>query len=469
MNKEQAGEGQAAAVSGVVKLNWGNRIAYGYGDTACNIVCGMINALLTLFYTDYAGIPIATVGLVMLISRVFDGSSDIIMGVIVGKTKSKWGKSRPWLLWMAVPYVLCAIAMFTVPQTNATIQFWYIFVTYNLCTTVCYTAINVPYGTLSTMMTRSSHERDLLSIVRMSMAPVGRLIAVTFTMPVVKIFGDTQAAWVKAMMLWCVIAFVMLLICFANCKEHVHIQVKREGPKASFGKNVKALVGNIYFWATLILWTITCVHQTLVGAVLPYYCKYIFGNDSWMYSTLYMAEAVTLIAGALICPVLLKKFNKRDLSLAGCILAVAAQFVFFMNPHSFGLAMGTTIVRALGEAPLTAVVFGMMGDVIEYGQWKSHIRQESLVFGGGSLGFKLGVGLTSAVISALLNASGYISSSTGGAVQPETAKTMIMSIYKYGTTFIWVIAVVVLIFYKLDKIYPRIMKDLTERELRGEM
>ena len=111
----------------------------------------------------------------------------------------------------------------------------------------------------------------------------------------------------------------------------------------------------------------------------------------------------------------------------------------------------------------------MMGDVIEYGQWKSHIRQESLVFGGGSLGFKLGVGLTSAIISGLLNASGYISSSTGGAVQPETAKAMIMSIYKYGTTFIWVIAVVVLIFYKLDKIYPRIMKELAERELRGEM
>ena len=370
---------------------------------------------------------------------------------------------------MAVPYVLCAIAMFTVPQTNSTIQFWYIFVTYNLCTTVCYTAINVPYGTLSTMMTRSSHERDLLSIVRMSMAPVGRLIAVTFTMPVVKLFGDTQAAWIKAMMLWCVIAFIMLIVCFVNCEEHVHIEAKKETANASFSRNVKALVGNIYFWATLILWTITCVHQTLVGTVLPYYCKYIFGNDSWMYSMLYMAEAIALIAGALVCPMLLKRFNKRDLSLAGCILAVAAQIVFFMNPYSFTLAMGTTIVRALGEAPLTAVVFGMMGDVIEYGQWKSHIRQESLVFGGGSLGFKLGVGLTSAIISSLLNASGYISSSTGGAVQPDTAKAMIMNIYQYGTTLIWVIAVIVLIFYKLDKIYPRIMTELAEREKRGEM
>lgn len=469
MSKDSLDYRQTARVQGAVKLTWKNRIAYGCGDTACNIVCGMINALLTLFYTDYAGIPIATVGLVMLLSRVFDGSSDIIMGVIVDKTKSKWGKARPWLLWMSVPYVLCAIAMFAVPQTSATIQFWYIFVTYNLCTTVCYTAINVPYGTLSTMMTRNSHERDLLSVVRMAMAPVGRLIAVTFTMPVVKFFGDTQSSWIKAMMLWCVIAFIMLIICFKNCKEQVQIQTEKKAPKISFKKAAKALAGNPYFWATLLLWTVTCVHQTLVGAVLPYYCKYIFGNDSWMYSTLYMAEAVTLIAGALVCPILLKRFSKRDLSLAGCILAVGAQALFFINPHSYELALGTSILRALGEAPLTAVVFGMMGDVIEYGQWKSHIRQESLIFGGGSLGFKLGVGCTSALISALLNASGYISSSTGGAVQPESAKHMIMAIYKYGTEFIWIIALIVLIFYKLDKIYPKIMAELADRESRGEM
>ena len=125
-------------------LGWGTRIAYGLGDTACNVVFGMITALLTLFYTDYCGIPVVTVGLVMLISRIFDGSSDVIMGIIVSKTKSKWGKARPWILWMSVPYVLCAIAMFCVPHSSTTVQFWYIFVTYNLCTTVCYTAINVP-------------------------------------------------------------------------------------------------------------------------------------------------------------------------------------------------------------------------------------------------------------------------------------------------------------------------------------
>ena len=111
-------------------LGWGTRISYGLGDTACNIVFGMITALLTLFYTDYCGIPVVTVGLVMLISRIFDGSSDVIMGIIVSKTKSKWGKARPWILWMSVPYVLCAVAMFCVPHSSSTtVQFWYIFVT----------------------------------------------------------------------------------------------------------------------------------------------------------------------------------------------------------------------------------------------------------------------------------------------------------------------------------------------------
>lgn len=450
------------------RITAGTRIAYGCGDTACNIVFGMISTLLTLFYTDYAGVSVATVGLVMLISRIFDGTSDVIMGFIVNRTSSKWGKARPWIIWMAVPYCIAAVSLFTVPQTNDTLQFWYIFVTYNLCTTVFYTAINVPYGTLSTMMTRESKERDLLSVFRMAMAPVGRIISVTFTMPVVKLFGNDQAAWVKAMMMWSAIALVMLVVCFARCKETVAFEAAKT-VKVPFGKNIKALLTNQYFWSALILWTVTCVHGTIVGTSLPYYCKYIFGNDSWMYSVLYLAEAGTLVLGAMLCPVLLRRFGKRDLSLAGAVIAVAAHMALLLNPHSFAWALVTSIVRALGEAPLTAVVFGMMGDVIEFGQWKTHIRQEALIFGGGSLGFKIGTGVTSAVLSNLLDKAGYISSTGAAVVQPESAVSMIQSIYVWGPTLVWAVAVVALVLYKLDKKYPAIMKELSEREARGEM
>lgn len=456
------------ALSSDGSLAVGERLAYGCGDAACNIVFGMISTLLTLFYTDYAGISVATVGLVMLISRVFDGTSDVIMGFLVNRTNTRWGKARPWILWMSIPYCISAIMLFTVPQTSESLQFWYIFITYNLTTTVLYTAINVPYGTMSTMMTRSSKERDLLSVFRMSMAPVGRIISVTLTMPVVKLFGDTKEAWMKAMMMWSAIAFIMLLICFLRCKERVQIEAAAKS-NVPFGKNIKALVCNKYFWAVLLLWTVTCVHGTLVGTDLPYYCKYLLGNDSWMYSTLYLAEAGTLVVGAMFCPLLLRRFSKRNLALVGCIIAVVAHATLLLNPRSFTLALVSSIVRALGEAPLTAIVFGMLGDVIEYGQWKTHIRQEALIFGGGSLGFKIGTGVTSAVVTKLMDKSGYISMSINAIIQPQSALNTIRNIYLYGPILIWAVAVIVLIFYKLDKQYPSIMAELKEREARGEM
>lgn len=171
----------------------------------------------------------------------------------------------------------------------------------------------------------------------------------------------------------------------------------------------------------------------------------------------------------MVCPVLLKKFGKKQISLIGCIIAVVAHAAFIMNTGSYTWALVTSIVRALGEAPLTAIVFGMMGDVVEFGQWKSHLRQESLIFGGGSLGFKLGTGITSALITKLLDSAGYLSSASGSVVQPDSAINMIRSIYVWGPLIIWAIAVVVLFFYKLDDKYDGIMKDLAEREARGEM
>lgn len=451
------------------KLGWGIRVAYGCGDTACNVVFGMISTLLTLFYTDYVGINAATVGLVMLLSRVFDGVSDAIMGIIVEKTNTRWGKSRPWLLWMCVPFAISAVLLFGVPQTKVSLQFLYMFVTYNFCNTVCYTAINLPYSSLSAMMTRISSERDMLSIVRMGLSPFGRILAVTCTMPVVKLFGDDQAAWVKTMAMWAAIALVLLLICFFKCEEKVEIEAKKNQKKVPVKRALKALVCNQYFWAVVVLWTMQNGIYCITGTILPYYCKYIFGNDTWMYSALYLTETLLIVAVTFCCPVLLKRFGKRNMSLAGIWLALIGQLVFFLNPTSFPWMVMSCIVRAIGLAPLNAVVFGFLGDVVEFGQWKTHIRQESLIFAGCSVGMKLGAGLSSAIITGLLSAAGYISSSAGAAMQPRTAVDMIINIYKFGPLVVWVTVIITLTFYKLDKKYPEIMQELVERESRGEL
>ena len=295
------------------KLSWGTRLSYASGDVACNVVFGMIGTLLTLFYTDYVGISPATVGLMMLLSRLFDGVSDLIMGVIVERTNSKWGKSRPWILWMSVPFALSAVLLFTVPHTTGMLQFLYLFVTYNFCTTVCYTAINLPYGSLSAMMTRVSSERDMLSVVRMGLSPIGKIIAATCTLPIVKLFGDDQAAWVKTMSIWAVLALILLLVCFFKCEETVRIEAKEKAAKVPLGKGFAALFKNQYFWAVLVLWMVQSVSFGISGTILPYYCKYIFGNDTWMYSALFLTETLTLVAGIFACTPLIRKFGKREL------------------------------------------------------------------------------------------------------------------------------------------------------------
>lgn len=454
----------------MVKVPLVTKIAYGSGDVACNISFGVISTLLTLFYTDYAGISAATIGLVMLLSRVFDGVSDIIMGYIVSHTKSKWGQSRPWILWSSIPFCLSIVLLFTVPQTTEMLQFIYIFVTYNFCTTICYTALNLPYGSLSAMMTRDSRERDMVSVFRMAMSPFGRILVGLFTMPMVKMFGDDQKAFILTATLWSVIALALLIFCFVKCEEKVVIAAREQKKEKRSGKaTLKALLTNQYFWAVAVLWMLQNSASGVIGIVLPYYSKYIMHNDTWVYSVLYFAELFTMVVVVIICPVFMKKYGKRNIVLAGAVVAIFGQLLFMMNPYSFPVALASCIIRGIGAGPLNACVFGMMGDVVEFGQWKSKLRQESYIFAAGSVGSKIAPGITSALVTGLLTASGYISSVGGGAVQLQEALDAIVAILKFGPLIVWVLVLIVAFLYKLDKKYPKIMAELAEREARGEM
>ena len=450
------------------RLPWMTRIAYGLGDTAQNVVWGAMG-ILTFFYTDYAGIDPAMVGMVMLLSRCFDGVSDVIMGFIVEKTNSKWGKSRPWILWMSVPFAVSIVLIYTVPQGSSAMQFAYLFVTYNLCTTVCYTALNLPYGSLSAMMTRASKERDMLSITRMCLSPWGRILSVSATLPLVKVFGDTQMAWVEVMSIWAVVGLVLLVFCFSRCKETVVIEARAKAAKIPVGKALKALAVNPYFWVGMTIWMMQNVIFTITGTILPYYCKYIFSDDT-IYGSLYLLETlVTIFVMAVFSPRLLRRFGKRNMSLGGVLICFIGHVIFLLNPTDFGWVVFSCVVRGIGFAPIQSVIFGFIGDAVEYGQWKTRLRQEGLIFSGGSVGTKVGSGLTSALLTGLLSYAGYVSSSAGSVMQSQQVIDMIVSIYMWGPIFVWIVLIVVLYFYELDQKYPEIMRDLVAREARGEM
>lgn len=457
-----------AAAENSGKLSWLTRVAYGLGDTAQNIVWGAMS-ILTFFYTDYAGIDPAMVGLVFLLSRCFDGFSDIIMGFIVERTNSKWGKSRPWILWTSVPFALSIVLIYTVPQGSSALQFAYLFVTYNFCTTICYTALNLPYGSLSAMMTRISKERDMLSITRMTLSPLGKILAVSATLPLVKMFGDNQMAWVEVMSMWAVLGLLLLLFCFSRCKETVVIEARKKVAKIPVGKSLKCLALNKYFWMAMTIWMMQNVIFYITGTVLPYYCKYIF-MDSSLYSILYLLETGLTIGFTIVfCPALLRKFGKRNMSLIGISVYFIGHLIYLLNPLDFNWVVFSCVIRGIGFAPLNSVIFGFLGDVVKYGQWKFHIRQEGLIFSGGSVGTKVGSGLTSAVLTGLLSYAGYVSSTTAAAVQPDSAIQMIVDLYEFGPIFVWVVLLLILWAYKLDKQYPQIMRDLVAREAKGEL
>lgn len=309
----------------------------------------------------------------------------------------------------------------------------------------------------------------MLSIFRMGIAPFGRILAVSFTLPLVMKFGDNQAAWIKTMAIWAVIAVILNLWCFAKCKETVEIEA-RKNVKVPLKKSLKALFTNQYFYAGIFFQMLQNILFGITGTMLPYYCKYVFGNDSWLYSVFYLVETALMIFITMaFSPMLLKRFGKKKMSLGGIVIAVLGQVIFMINPYNITFVMVGCALRGIGFAPLNSVFYGFVNEAVEFGQWKTHIRQEGPIFAGSNMGTKFGAGMASVVMTSLMGWAGYISSTGGAVVQPVSAVNMIVRIYTWGPILVFAAYTVLLLVYKLDKKYPAIMAELAERESRGEL
>lgn len=439
------------------------KICYGLGDSACNVVYGLCSTLLTFFYTDYVGVSAALVGIIFLITRVFDGVSDIIMGFITDRTKSKYGKARPWILWMAVPYAVTFVMLFLIPaNASVTVQAIYIFVTYNLVNTIVYTALNLPYSTMASLITRDQKSRTSTQAIRIFCGPMGKMLVTVSTIPLVQMFGNTQKSWIIVSVIFAAIALVLLLICFFNIEERVVIEAAKN-QKVSVKQNLKALFSNQYWAICLGLWGFMVMMSTVTGTIETYYCKYILGNEA-LYSPIYAAELIAQSIVVLIVPQFVVKYGKRNLTLGGILLVIVAQLVWLSDPMSVSIAMASAVLRGIGVAPLWACVFPMIADSAEFGQWKTHVRQDGMIFSAASVGSKLGGGLASAVIGLMMDSVGYDGLA---ATQSQEAMDMITSICMYAPIIFSVIIIVLCLMYKLDKLYPQVIADLKKRDEQG--
>ena len=454
--------GKEKAIDQGDRLSFREKFCYGCGEISCNFVFTIVTALLVTFYTDVVGVSAAVVGVIIAVSQVFNGISDICAGFVVDRTRSKYGRARVWELRMAVPYAIASVLLMTVPQAAPLAQAIYIFITYNLMLTVVYTMLQLPFATSLSYMTRSQRERAKINIIRMAMSPIGNIVVTLTYLPIVNRMGGGQDAWVKLTAVYGIISAILMLVCFFNTKERVEVLDDVGGEKIPLKKSIPALFKNKYFIILFLFFVLIALYQTFSGTMLTYYCRWNLGNDDLMGVINFAAQIMMCISIPFI-GIVINKISKRTWAMLGGALIAAGSLIIIVNPTSIPVIWVGSFLRGLGTAPIYTVMFTMITDAIEYGQWKTGLRTPGAIQSAVTSGQKFGQGIGSAVIGFIMEAGGYLSAA-GVTEQSQQAIDTIFYLFVYGIAIIGVAIIVLMLFYHLDKEYPRIMKELLERE-----
>ena len=439
--------------------------SYGCGDFGCNIIYTAMSVYLMFYYTDYAGVSSAAVGVIMLISRVFDGVSDIIMGVIVDRTKSRFGKARPWLLRMCIPFAVSGVLLFSVPTGwSSGAKLVYVFVTYNLVSTVVYTAINVPYSTLNALMTQNPYERSVLSIFRNLLATAGTLTINTFTLPLVELFGNTASAWTKAFVVLGAVSVAAFLINFFGTKERVRPAVKDgEAKDVPFATGVKALFQNKYWIMMTGMLALFFLMYSVNGGATVFYAKDILGDKN-LVTTINGIFNVVQIVSMFFIAMLVKRFGKRNVFALGLVFDIVGMLVLNYSGGAMNLIVVSSVILGIGNACGGATMWAMVSDTIDYGEWKTGYRTEGLVNSACSFGYKIGNGIGSALLGLILEIGGYVGEA---AVQTAEALFSIEVCFVWIPIVVYVCGLIIMKFWHLDKEFSGILADLEKRKMEG--
>lgn len=450
------------------------KIAYGLGDFASQLILTPVSMLFIYYCTEYVNINIAAVAFIMLISRVFDGFSDLFVGYLIERTKSPYGKTRAWILRMLLPYFICGTAIFSVPSSLPDMgKYIYIFLVYNLTVTVVYTAINLPYGALSTLMTQDSYKRSVLVIFRMLGSTAGGTIVMAATLPMVEYFGKDQTAWTITAAILAGMATFAFFLTFFFCHERVNTVViddnnqqnqdlAHEHKKGETLQAIKRIFHNQYWVMLSIAMLMVCAADIVGGSANTYYALYFLGDDK-IIGTLNIISNVAKVAGMLIVvPIFLKRFGKRNSLMFACILMILANVSRYIDPYSVNLNYIIAAVGGFCSGFTYTCLFAMIPDCVEYSEYRDHERHEGLVYSSVSFASKVAGGLGIMISSTVMNLSGYVN---GAETQTDTAMFAIMSTNTFIQPGMYVVAIIALLFYKLDDIYDNIIHELKLRQI----
>ena len=440
------------------KLSVKEKIGYGLGDTASHFVWDMVGFWILIFYTDTFGISAAAAGTIMLIARFWDMLSDPLMGIIADRTNTRWGKFRPYLLWMALPYSVLAVLTFTTPNLGPTGKVIYAGATYLLLMTV-FTAINLPYSSLGAVMTSDSYERAGLNSYRFIFAFAGQLIVTGTALYLANYFGrgDMARGYQYTLILFAIISFTLFMITFKTTRERV-------APPKAQQKNLKEDIKNLFRnrpWVILFfVGIISFVMFALQNLTIAYYFKYYVGQEQSV-QLFNIIGAVALIIGIPFSKPLAKRFGKRNVYMASSLISGLFFILLYIpgNENIYAVYI-LNILAKFTYAPAVPLLWTMLADTADYSEWKYHRRATGLVFSAATFAQKAGWGIGGALAGWLLALYRFVPNVEQTATSLNGIKLMI-SVYP---GVLYMSCAILLYFYAIDqKTCLQMQHDLDKR------
>jgi GPH family glycoside/pentoside/hexuronide:cation symporter len=453
------------------KLKFSERLGYGLGDTASNFFFQTFNIFLLYYYTDVFGISAAAVGTMFFVSKLWDAFNDPMMGAIADRTNTRWGKFRPYLLWMAIPYGVIGFLMFAGPDFDESGKLIYAWITYTLMM-MFYTAINVPYSALMGVMTPSSSERTILSSFRFVGAFGGGLLISMLVRPMVQYFGveDESQGFRITMAIFAVVSISLFWFTFASTKERVQTV---EPENVSLKNDFKFLLANKPWLVLCAAGILTLTSVALKSAVTIHYFKYYVMDDGAAYflffdkTSLFMTiNSLFLIAGVCCTKFLSDRYEKKTLMIALSLgSAIFAAALFFVPPDQYWTMLIVSCIGGFLAGPTAPLVWSMYGDVADYGEWKYERRTTGLIFSASMFAQKFGLTIGAGLSGWLLAIFGYVANVD----QTEESLMGIRYLFTLIPAGVSILNVAVLFFYSLsDKKVAEIESELKNRSEGAE-
>lgn len=448
----------------MIKLR--EKIGYGFGDMASSMFWKLFGSYLMIFYTDVFGLPAAIVGTMFLITRVWDSTFDPIVGIIADRTHSRWGKFRPYLLILAIPFALIGILTFTTPEFSEEGKIVYAYVTYSLMMMV-YSGINVPYASLLGVMSSDPKDRNVLSTYRMTFAYIGSFIALLLFMPMVNFFSQAhneRYGWMMSVIVIGVMCAILFYGCFVWTKERVK-PIKEQ--QSLLKDDLKDLFHNRPWWILLGAGIAALVFNSIRDGAAVYYFKYFiveekyatvsFWGISFVLSGLYLAIGqIANIIGVIAAAPISNHIGKKATYMgAMCIATVLSIIFYWFGQEDLVLIFMFQILISICAGSIFPLLWSMYADCADYSELKTGNRATGLIFSSSSMSQKFGWAIGSAITGWLLAYYGF----QANAVQSEVAIHGIKMFLSFLPAIGTVLSVIFISLYPLSE---RKMECITE-------